>query len=71
MTDPDIDAAYVAGTTSVNCNDNSCCHEDTPNLGTSDKAPTYGSYKCNMPMDGFKKMMDTINELNTTSYMSF
>ena len=24
-----------------------------------------------MPLDGYKKMIDKINELNTTSYMSF
>lgn len=70
LSDLDIDANYISGSTSVNCYDPSCCHIDTPNFSESDQAPEFGSFKCNMPLEGHKKMMETINKLNYTSYLS-
>jgi hypothetical protein len=70
MTDIELDLNYAPLTSSVNCFDDSCCHSDTPARGASDKAPIYGSNKCSMPLAGFKKMMDSINSLNFTSYLS-
>ena len=51
---------------STKCYEEACCHLSTPAVGEADKAPTYGTTACNMPLEGFKKMMDTINGLNRT-----
>ena len=70
MSDLDIDMAYTVGK-STKCYDYSCCHATNEPESDDDKAGTYGSQKCNLPLAGFKKMIDTINLLNTTTYMSF
>jgi len=70
MSDVDIDLSYEVNK-STKCYDYSCCHRTDIPTSDSDKAGKYGNNKCNMPLDGFKKMIDTINKLNTTSYMSF
>jgi hypothetical protein len=63
MSDIDLDINYVAGESSINCNERSCCHADSPAQGDYDRAPKYGHRNCNMPLEGFKKMIDTIEAL--------
>jgi len=65
FSDIELDVFYsVDGST--DCYEEACCHDSTPARGDSDKAPEYGTKKCNMPLAGFKKMIDTINALNRT-----
>jgi hypothetical protein len=70
MSDLDIDANYVVGAGNV-CYDYTCCHSQDVPAAESQIAGTYGDHKCNMPLDGYKKMMDKIIELNQTSWGSF
>lgn len=70
MSDLDIDLNYKVGS-STKCFDYSCCHDGIPAANPAEAAPLYGDQKCNMPLEGFKKMMSTINALNTTNYLSF
>lgn len=70
LSDIELDFNYKVNS-SVECYDESCCHDIVEDLPNNLKAPKYGSKKCNMPLDGFKKMIDTINKLNDTSYLSF
>ena len=70
LSDIDLDWNYKANA-STECYDAACCHEDVEELADELKAPLYGTTKCNLPIEGFKKMIDTINQLNTTNYLSF
>ena len=70
MSDLDIDLNYAVGS-STKCYDYSCCHAGIPPENEDEAAPLYGHQNCNMPLEGFKKMMRTINALNTTNYLSF
>lgn len=70
MSDLDIDINYVVDS-SVNCYDYSCCHETRMAATEDEKAPKYGHKKCNMPMDTFKKLVDTLNTYNGTNYLSW
>ena len=63
FSDIDIDPNYVAETSSINCYEKSCCHAGDNALSDYDRAPTYGHKNCNMPLEGFKKMIDTIEAL--------
>jgi hypothetical protein len=43
-----------------------CCHKSNIPDSDDQKAGLFGNKKCNMPLDGFVRMIDTINSLNTT-----
>ena len=70
ISDIDLDWNYKVNA-STSCYDAACCHEMEDELADELKAPLYGTTKCNLPLNGFKKMVDTINKLNTTNYLSF
>ena len=72
LTDFDIDLNYHEGTPHINCYDDTCCHDATPEKQSdTDRAPTYGTQNCYLPIAGFKKIIDKINELNTTDEFKF
>lgn len=70
LSDMDIDNFYKEGASSV-CKDYRCCHANNVLEKPEDAAGKYGNKRCSTSMEGFKKMIETINKLNTTSYMSF
>ena len=72
FTDFDVDLNYHEGTPHINCYDDNCCHDASPEVQSdTDRAPTYGSQNCYLPIAGYKKMIDKINELNVTKDFSF
>jgi hypothetical protein len=70
ISDLDIDLNYVYES-SIKCEDSSCCHAQNIPLTELDLAPLYGHTNCNLPIDGFYKMFDTLNALNQTRDFSF
>lgn len=66
FSDFEIDMQYV-----TNSSISGGCHGNTTDVGDADKAPRNGTKKCNMPIEGFKRMIDVLNEYNTTTYLSF
>ena len=70
MSDLEIDVNYVEGASSV-CKDYRCCHSGDEAEKPEDKAGKFGNKRCSTSKEGFKKMFDTINKLNSTSYLSF
>lgn len=44
------------------------CHGNKTD-STIDRAPVNGTKKCYMPLEGFKRMVDTINSFNNTLYL--
>lgn len=70
MTDLNLDANYACGS-SRDCGDYSCCHANYPADHDMDQARKYGEKTCNMPLEGYKKMMAILNTLNATSEFSF
>jgi hypothetical protein len=71
LSDLNIDINYEAETSSVNCVGDSCCHADTPARGETDKAPMYGSTKCNMPLAAYNKIIDLLHSENNTATGAF
>lgn len=61
---------YTTGTSSV-CKDFRCCHVGDVVANETDAAKAYGNLKCGTSLNGFKKLMDTINELNQTEEFAF
>jgi len=67
LSDIELDLAYTTGA-NVNCNDDACCHANNTATFDDEKAPQYGTTKCYHSLDGFKKMIDSINAFNTSSW---
>lgn len=65
FSDLNIDINYVYES-STSCLDIACCHKDNVATSDSQKAPLFGHENCHMPIDGYIKMIDTINALNNT-----
>ena len=70
LSDIDIDLNYVYES-SNNCADASCCHAQNIPTNNLDLAPLYGHINCNLPIDGFYKMIDVLNAMNYTAEFSF
>ena len=69
LSDIELDLDYVEGK-STDCPDFACCHaKDEPQLD-SEKASKYGSKNCYHSLDGFKRMIDSINYFNTSNAMN-
>lgn len=70
FSDIDIDMNYVYES-STNCPDASCCHSQNIAMNELELAPRFGHINCNLPIDGFYKLFDTLNALNATQEFSF
>jgi len=70
LSDMDIDLNYVYESSTI-CADTSCCHAQDIPLKELDLAPLYGHTNCNLPIDGFYKMIDSLNALNNSIAFSF
>ena len=67
LSDIELDLAYTTDS-NVNCNDYACCHAANTATFDNEKAPQYGTTKCYHSLDGYKKMIDSINAFNTSSW---
>ena len=65
LSDLNIDLNYVYESSSQ-CLDLACCHKDNIPESDDQKAGLFGNKNCNLPLDGFVKMIDSINALNNT-----
>jgi len=69
ISDVELDLLYMPNS-AMTCADDSCCHANTTAKSDDDKAPIYGTTKCYHSLWGFRKMIDTINHFNTSSWGS-
>ena len=63
FSDLNLDLNYVYES-SIQCLDVACCHYNDKPKSDDQKAGLFGNKNCNMPLDGFVRMIDAINSMN-------